>query len=95
MAEKRYVVFRPDPTEGWCVQPEIFDKKKGWVEDPEAEAHTFSDDGKFSEAHDWALTQHPGMDVFVPMGNYVQGMTVEEDVANQEMAGRTAEEVPQ
>lgn len=93
MAERRYVVFRPDPTTGWRVQPEVLDKKKGWIADENELTQDFPADGKFAEAHQWANAQHPGMEVFIPMGAYVQGMHPEQDVAAQEMAGKTAEEV--
>jgi hypothetical protein len=92
MAEQRYVVYRPDPTEGWRVQLENF-TGEGWVVDDDEPAQNFPEDGKFAEAHEWALAQHPGMEVFVPMGKYVQGMHPEQDVAAQEKAGHAVEEV--
>ena len=86
MAEQRYVVFRPDPTSGWKAQLEDLVQDK-WVVHEDGPHQNFPEDGKFAEAHDWALAQHPGMEVFVPMGNYTDAMTQEEDVKAQALSG--------
>ena len=85
----RMVVFRPDPTSGWRVQQEKHDGALWQVVDHK----DFAVDGKFSEAHEWALVQHPGSEVFVPQGAYLLGMTPEEDVAQLAKSGLSVVEV--
>ncbi len=84
----RYVVYRPSPNESWLVQ---FEEQGNHGFMPKA-GQAPAEFDSFHEAHDWANAQHPGMDVFVPQGAYMQGMTEEEDVANQALSGKAKEE---
>ncbi len=83
----RYVVYRPSPNEDWLVQLEELVEDE-WQLYEDEEPREFD---SFHEAHDWANAQHPGMNVFVPQGAYVQGMTEEQDVANKALSGKAKE----